>query len=292
MKLENLAKGDWTDPDKIRGLVESYSKRYGNPFWDGLLTLTSDEPRNSIADFGCGPGLFLVDAVEKFRAKTVYGFDQSVEMLQQALEFLEKRLPSNRRILEQLDFDKAPIPLADRSIDLAFSGFFLHEIEDPLGHVDQVLALLRVGGAYAVYDYVSSDEEEFVLAMAAAGMREERARKRYPHMCKHSIDDIKALLTNAGFQNVRATKVAEARAVVVGFHSTSPGHSSRHDKHLRSPWAHDDSELSCPRCGESKAVRIHDSWGRSRGVQMFECESCGKRFYERGIDDFRPTFVR
>ncbi|MFW9793801.1 MAG: hypothetical protein ACFFEE_05860 [Candidatus Thorarchaeota archaeon] len=59
-----------------------------------------------------------------------------------------------------------------------------------------------------------------------------------------------------------------------------------------SPWAHDDSQLICPRCSSKRIMRILDSWGRNRGVQMFKCASCGKKFYERSLDDYRPTFIR
>ena len=59
-----------------------------------------------------------------------------------------------------------------------------------------------------------------------------------------------------------------------------------------SPWAHDEAELVCPRCGSKRIVRILDSWSRPRGVQMFKCTSCGKKFYDRGFDDYRPTFIR
>jgi transposase-like protein len=59
-----------------------------------------------------------------------------------------------------------------------------------------------------------------------------------------------------------------------------------------SPWAFDDAELACPRCGGNRIARILDTWSRSRGVQMFKCTSCGKKFYDRGFDDYRPTFIR
>ncbi|MFW9927281.1 MAG: transposase [Candidatus Thorarchaeota archaeon] len=59
-----------------------------------------------------------------------------------------------------------------------------------------------------------------------------------------------------------------------------------------SPWANDDSQVSCPRCNSRRVIRIMDSWGRNRGVQMFKCASCNKKFYERGLDDYRPTFIR
>ncbi|MHA1908783.1 MAG: hypothetical protein ACW98Y_15895 [Candidatus Thorarchaeota archaeon] len=59
-----------------------------------------------------------------------------------------------------------------------------------------------------------------------------------------------------------------------------------------SPWAFEDCELSCPKCRSNRIHRIFDRYLISRGVQAFECASCGNRFYDRDIDDYRPTFVR
>ncbi|MHA3962014.1 MAG: hypothetical protein AM325_000625 [Candidatus Thorarchaeota archaeon SMTZ1-45] len=59
-----------------------------------------------------------------------------------------------------------------------------------------------------------------------------------------------------------------------------------------SPWAYDSSELICPKCGSNRIVRILDSWSRSSGVEMFKCTICGKKFYDRGYDDYGPTFIK
>ncbi|MFW9975618.1 MAG: hypothetical protein ACFFDQ_10155 [Candidatus Thorarchaeota archaeon] len=66
--------------------------------------------------------------------------------------------------------------------------------------------------------------------------------------------------------------------------------SSPHRK--SSPWAYNSSDLSCPKCGGNRIVRILDSWTRFRDVEMFKCTSCGTKFYERGHDDYGPTFIR
>jgi transposase-like protein len=58
----------------------------------------------------------------------------------------------------------------------------------------------------------------------------------------------------------------------------------------KSPWAHDDSEVRCPRCGSANVSRVLDAWALSKGIQIFLCASCGKKFYERGLDDYEPTF--
>ena len=33
-------------------------------------------------------------------------------------------------------------------------------------------------------------------------------------------------------------------------------------------------------------------WAMIRGIQMFKCAICGKKFYDKDVDDYRPTFER
>ncbi len=62
-------------------------------------------------------------------------------------------------------------------------------------------------------------------------------------------------------------------------------------KRQRSPWAFDDtSELVCPHCGSNRIVRVFDRWALAHGVQIYYCAACNKKFYEREVDDYRPTF--
>ena len=58
----------------------------------------------------------------------------------------------------------------------------------------------------------------------------------------------------------------------------------------KSPWADDDSDVKCPRCGSTNISRVVDSWALSRGIRVYSCASCGKKFYDRGFDDYQPTY--
>jgi endonuclease III len=55
--------------------------------------------------------------------------------------------------------------------------------------------------------------------MAALGTSEENARKRYPHMCKHSLTDIENILKKAGFSSVKSKSILDTRAIVVAVKS-------------------------------------------------------------------------
>ncbi|MHA2241187.1 MAG: hypothetical protein ACXACE_06240 [Candidatus Thorarchaeota archaeon] len=62
------------------------------------------------------------------------------------------------------------------------------------------------------------------------------------------------------------------------------------EHHHKSPWAYDDTDVKCPRCGNKRVYKVLSFWSFSRGVQTFECTTCGKKFYDRGYDDYEPTF--
>jgi len=214
--VEHLGKADWQDPDRVQGMVQSYNERYPEEFWSALLELIGAESREVVAEFGPGPGLFLADTVSKLQTKKVYGLDESESMLKQADEFLSCVLSSDNYVLKQHDFNTDEMALEPSSVDMVFSGFFLHEVKDSQSIVVQAAQSLKPSGVCVVFDFVSGNEEAFVRVMGAHGMDEERALKRYPHMCKHSIDDVVEFMTKAGLKPTGSKKIRETAALVVG----------------------------------------------------------------------------
>ena len=216
MSHDELAKADWEDLDRIKRMAISYSSRYDKPFWAAVKELTGTRPRKSIVDFGCGPGLFLIDAVEMYKAEKIIGLDESPGMLDYARDLIKERSQVKSFEFVEINFDNTRIPIESETVDLAFSGFMLHEVRNPQDFVNQVVQTLAPRGLYVVYDYVSGNEAAFVRAMMQRGMDEDHARRRYPHMCKHSIDDIAAILKKAGLKDTNAVDINDIRAVVVG----------------------------------------------------------------------------
>ena len=84
--MENLSKGDWTDPERVKHFIKTYEVRYGDMFWNTFYKLTETKTLDVIADFRCGPGLWLVDAATRFNSIRLHGLDESEEMLTQAKE--------------------------------------------------------------------------------------------------------------------------------------------------------------------------------------------------------------
>ncbi|TFG06047.1 class I SAM-dependent methyltransferase [Candidatus Thorarchaeota archaeon] len=219
--MSHLGKADWSDSERVRGLAESYQNRYGEPFWDVFCDLVKTTSVNDVLEFGSGPGLFLVDAVKRLGASRVYGIDESAEMIEQAKMFLSRVLSPTQFMLIQLNLDTDAIPFEPEIADLAFSGFLLHEVADPSQHIQSARKLLKKTGVYSVYDFVSGDEEAFVDEMMARGSSEARARKKYPHMCKHSVDDIRRFFDDADYQSSRYKMVTDFVVIVTGLKSSS-----------------------------------------------------------------------
>ena len=214
--MTHHGKDDWTDEERVQRMVKSYNVRYDDEFMKSLSALIGTENRKVVADFGCGPGLLLVDIANRYNAILAIGLDESKEMLTQAEVFLKESTNLDSFELVQVNFDVEEIPVETESIDFGFSGFMLHEVASPSDFVSQVYRHIRSNGIFAVYDFISGNEEAFVKTMSEHGMSEEHARKRYPHMCKHSANDIVEILQTSGFQDCRMITIDEIRAIVVG----------------------------------------------------------------------------
>jgi ubiquinone/menaquinone biosynthesis C-methylase UbiE len=212
----HLAKDIWTDNERVQRMAKTYTMRYGSDFWKALFSLTSNDSRHVVADFGCGPGLFLADIANRFNAHTAIALDESPQMLAMAETNLKGLTKLKSIEIRLVNFDTDEIDIESGRVEFAFSGFMLHEVVSPRKFVSVVYRLVKSTGTYVVYDYVSGNEEKFVKAMAKNGMSEEAARKRYPHMCKHSVADIEEILETSGFSDCRSRTIDEFRAVVVG----------------------------------------------------------------------------
>lgn len=216
MKMANHSKADWTDEERVQRMAKTYSARYDEKFWNAMGALVGSRTCEVVADFGCGPGLLLVDIANRYKAILAIGLDESNEMLAQAEIFLKERANLDSFELVQVNFDTDEIPLDSEIIDFGFSGFMLHEVANPTHFVSQVYQHITLNGFYVVYDFVSGNEEAFVKIVSQHGMSEENARKRYPHMCKHSANDIVEILSTGGFKDCRMIVMDEMRAIVVG----------------------------------------------------------------------------
>lgn len=214
--MTNLGKADWTQSERVQRMAKTYKIRYDATFWNTLHELLPKSKRKAIADFGCGPGLLLRDLAHSYDADQVFALDESEEMLSQAEQYLsEGDIPTYSTY--KVNLDLGTLPLDKETLSMAFCGFMLHEVADPKQFVTMVSQTLVSEGAFVVYDFVSGDKDAFLRVMTAQGMDSARAEKRYPHMCKHSVEDIKSLLKAAGLSKTKFVVMDGMRALVVAF---------------------------------------------------------------------------
>jgi ubiquinone/menaquinone biosynthesis C-methylase UbiE len=136
-------------------------------------------------------------------------------MLKQARVFLKDRLESKNISLRVVDFDSSATGLQAKSVNLAFSGFLLHEIHSPEGLLPQVYKSLRPKGICAVYEFISGDMDAFINYSKKLGKSEAESKDRYPDICKYSLSELEDMLRHAGFTQVESSLI-DVRAVLVG----------------------------------------------------------------------------
>jgi ubiquinone/menaquinone biosynthesis C-methylase UbiE len=130
-------------------LAPQYDRR-----WSFYVTATSREtltrlrirPTDSVLDVGCGTGALLAHLSAAVPRAQLAGIDPSPEMLTIARE----RLPP--RVELQQGWAEA-VPYADGAFDVVVSCNVLHYVREPVAALQDMLRVLRPGGALAITDW-------------------------------------------------------------------------------------------------------------------------------------------
>ncbi|MFW9794866.1 MAG: hypothetical protein ACFFEE_11215, partial [Candidatus Thorarchaeota archaeon] len=77
--MTHNGKADWNEEDRVQRMAKSYAARYDDKFWKSLNALVGSGICKVVADFGCGPGLLLIDLAIKHNAILAIGLDESKE---------------------------------------------------------------------------------------------------------------------------------------------------------------------------------------------------------------------
>jgi ubiquinone/menaquinone biosynthesis C-methylase UbiE len=135
-----------------------------------------------VADIGTGTG-FVASALAG-RARQVYGFDASPEML----EVASRNLAAFGNVtLKQAEGQSIPLP--DRSLDGVFANMYLHHAPDPALAVREMARLLKPGGVLCITDLDTHSNTWFRAEMADVWLGFER-------------DDVRRWLAEAGLTEV------------------------------------------------------------------------------------------
>jgi ubiquinone/menaquinone biosynthesis C-methylase UbiE len=187
----------WQDEKQAR----KYARRSGlasrlvyAPFARKIVAyLSPSDPSPAIVDLGCGPGQLAIELGRLRPQARFVGVDSSSEMLQIATENAGKAGLSN---YEARLGTAEEIPLEPGSVDLVVSQSSFHEWEDPPRGLAEIYRVLRPGGSLILKDYN--------LAWLSDWKRKLLGRLHHLDMFKFGADQVAALLSEAGFDQIQA----------------------------------------------------------------------------------------
>jgi len=127
----------WNDPDKILQYLNL-----------GQCTI--------MADIGCGPGWFTLEAARKMGDKgAVYGVDLSQEMLDQLKERAKAEQLHNVQTVLAEEEDEFPLPT--ESVDVMLIANVYHEVDSASNFIGEIKRILRPGSTCLLVDWRSEE---------------------------------------------------------------------------------------------------------------------------------------
>ncbi len=148
-------------------------------------------PDAKVLDVCCGSGV----VGNAFRGKVghITGLDLTPEMVKL----------SRQRLDEVVQGDVYNIPFADASFDLVCNREVLHLLPNPERPVSEVFRVLKPGGQFIVGQWVPFSEVDAAWMFRIV-------KKKQPLFFNNLMEaDVVALLTDAGFQNLKVTEVLQ-----------------------------------------------------------------------------------
>ena len=142
------------DPKDMQKLESPERAKIINPVevLNGMKLKAGD----TVLDFGVGTGFFAVKALDIIGEHGhLYGVDISSEMV----EFAKVKTAGYSNV-SFIKTDSLKIPIEDSSIDFAFMGFVLHEIDDRPFIINEMKRLLKPGGTIGIVEWDSKNFEK------------------------------------------------------------------------------------------------------------------------------------
>ena len=178
----------------------------------------------SIADLGCGPGLYLRSLSERHPGSQLYGFDLTPAMIEYARGL---RYRGSAPTLVMLDVEKDPLPLDTGGVDLVSMTGLLHILDDPFSALTEARRVLRPKGLFLLDDRVRMPLAQYVQSRPRDRDGEpnrQRARwlRLFPFHNKYTADDWKWLLAEAGFSLVSTVQIRPQSQIFVAVVRTQP----------------------------------------------------------------------
>ena len=124
---------------------------FGSRFRGKVLDAVELRDGMTVADIGCGTGVFLKIAKQKYPRIRYVGLDPDT----QALGIAERRFAKAGASVEFKEAFAESLPLADQSVDVCFSTLALHHMPDGIKRdaIKEAYRVLKNGGKMIVADF-------------------------------------------------------------------------------------------------------------------------------------------
>ncbi|MGH3629974.1 MAG: class I SAM-dependent methyltransferase [Sciscionella sp.] len=175
-----------------------------------FLTTAAIGDAEQVLDIGCGAGQTSRDAARCAPGGSVLGVDLSLSMIELARRLARREQLANAQFQQA---DAAIHPFAEGCFDLAISRHGAMFFGDPLAAFANLARALRPGGRLVLLSWQAFDANEFISTfrtILAAGRDVPAPRAGMPGPFAHADPDrVRALLTSAGFTDVRLDGLRE-----------------------------------------------------------------------------------
>ena len=121
-----------------------------------VLSLCPVNPRDTVADIGCGPGYFTLPLAKFLINGKVLALDTSDEMIEACQSRLDEARMGNVEVMKCGDYD---FPLAPASVDGLFIAFVVHHPDDRERFLTAVKGILKTGGWCFILEWHKKETE-------------------------------------------------------------------------------------------------------------------------------------
>ncbi len=121
-----------------------------------ILSHCPVNPRDTIADLGCGPGYFTLPLAKFLINGKVFALDTSDEMVEACQGRMDAARMGN---VEVLKCDEYEFPLDDDTLDGLFIAFVVHHPEDRVRFLTAAKRMLKTGGWCFILEWHKKETE-------------------------------------------------------------------------------------------------------------------------------------
>lgn len=190
----------WADGNAYEAYVGRWSRLIGDKF---LTSLEPEENRHWL-DLGCGTGALTSQILARWSPQSIIGVEPSEDFLAIANNQFEDSLIEFRR------GNGDQIPVSDKTIDYAVSGFVLNFVDDKSNTLKELIRTVKPGGTIAAYVWDYAGHVQFMRYFWDAAIsvnptdREKDEGVRFP-ICRP--EPLRSLFEAAGLRQVTVNAI-------------------------------------------------------------------------------------